>query len=82
VATETFALLPFDTVVVHAVGDVVNTQTGHLEERTLLSILIPRVTIAKLDLNAIDPSDSMKNFKHNMDYKKGRGFNPVERIQI
>ena len=81
VARELFALLPFDTVIVTAVGDVVNVQTGHLEERPLLSVAIPRRTLGKLDLDAIDPSESMKNFIHRMDFKKNKGFMVVDRIE-
>jgi hypothetical protein len=33
IAREIFALLPFETTIVTAVGDVVNAQTGHLEEK-------------------------------------------------
>lgn len=81
VAREIFALLPFETTIVTAVGDVVNTQTGHLEEKPLLSVAIPRSTLSKLDLNSIDPSDSMKNFIHQMEFKKNKGFLVVERIE-
>jgi hypothetical protein len=81
VAREIFALLPFQVTIVTAVGDVVNAQTGHLEEKPLLSVAIPRRTLDKLDLNAIDPSESMKNFVHRMDFKKGKGFMIVERIK-
>jgi len=80
VARELFALLPFDTVIVTAVGDVVNAQTGHLEEKPLLSVAIPRRTLGKLDLDAIDPSESMKNFIHRMEFKKNYGFMIVEKI--
>jgi hypothetical protein len=80
VANETFALLPFETVVVTAVGDVLNTQTGHLEVKPLLSVVIPRTTIRKLDLETIDPSDSMRNFVCRMNFKKNKGFNVVDSI--
>ena len=80
-AREIFALLPFETAIVTAVGDVVNTQTGHLEEKPLLSVAIPRSTLKKLDLNSIDPSDSMKNFLHRMEFKKNKGFLVVDRIE-
>jgi hypothetical protein len=81
VAREIFALLPFDIVIVTAVGDVVNTQTGHLEEKPLLSVAIPQRTLEKLDLNSIDPSESMKNFIHRMDFKKNRGFQVIAKIE-
>lgn len=81
VAREIFALLPFDTVIATAVGDVVNPQTGHLEEKPLLSVAIPRGTLDKLDLNSIDPSESMKNFIHCMDFRKNKGFQVIARIE-
>jgi len=81
VAREIFALLPFETAIITAVGDVVNSQTGHLEEKPLLSVAIPRRTLTKLDLNMIHPSDSMKNFVHRMDFKKGKGFMIVDKLK-
>ena len=80
VANETFALLPLETVIVTAVGDVLNTQTGHLDVKPLLSVVIPRSTLRRLDLEAIDPSDSMRNFVCRMDFKKNKGFMVVENI--
>ena len=80
VANETFALLPFETVIVTAVGDVLNSQTGHLEVKPLLSVVIPRSTLGKLELDAIDPSDSMQNFICRMNFKKNKGFMVVDKI--
>jgi hypothetical protein len=81
VANETFALLPFETVIVTAVGDVLNTQSGHLEVKPLLSVVLPRSTLEKLNLDAIDPSNSMRNFVCRMDFKKTKGFMVVDRIE-
>jgi hypothetical protein len=81
IANETFALLPFKTVIVTAVSDILNTNTGHLEAMPVLSAVIPRATLARLNLQAIDPSDSMRNFVHQMDFKKTRGFMVIERIE-
>jgi hypothetical protein len=81
VAREIFALLPFEVVIVTAAGDVVNAQTGHLEKQPLLSVAIPRRTLDRLDLNSIDPSESMKNFIHHMNFKKNKGFQVIARIE-
>jgi len=81
IAREIFALLPFEIAIVTALGDIVNAQTGHLEEKPLLSVAIPRRTLDKLDLNTIDPSESMKNFIHHMDFKKNNGFQVIARIE-
>ncbi len=80
VARELFALLPIEDVVVTAVDKIINSETGHLEEQPILSVLIPRATIAQLNLDTIDPSDAMQNFLHRMDFRQTSGFRPVERL--
>jgi hypothetical protein len=80
VARELFALLPFDVAIVTATGNVLNSQTGHIEEQPILSAAIQRKTLERLNLSMIDPSDSFKNFVHEMDFKKPRGFKPVKKI--
>ncbi len=78
VARELFALLPIEMIIVNAIGNLLNTKTGHMEDTPILSVGIPRETSQNLNLNSVDPSDSMKNFVHRMNFKKGIGFNPVE----
>ncbi len=80
VARELFALLPVRMVMVIAIGNLLNTQTGYMEDEPVLSIVIPKETLDRLHVETIDPSDSMKNFVHNMNFKKTSGFHPVERI--
>jgi len=65
-AIETFALLPIDQIIINASTDILNTQTGHIEEQVIASVFIPRSTINHINLRRIDPSDSMQNFVHNM----------------
>jgi len=81
VAREVMANLPVDLVLVTAKDRLLNKQTGHLEEQALLSAVIPRSTINELNLDLIDPSDSMQNFVHRMDFKKSRGFQPIEALE-
>lgn len=80
IARELFALLPIDIVMITAVSDVLNPQTGHMEEKAILSAAIPRKTIEKLNFETLDPSDAMANFVHRMIFKKTKGFDVVERI--
>ncbi len=80
VGNELFAAIPDNLVIVTAVDKLLNSQTGHLEEAPILSVAVSRSTIGCLNLEAIDPSDSMGNFKHNMSFKKTKGFERVERI--
>ncbi len=80
IARDVFALLPLDQVVVHVVDNILNTQTGYEEERTILSVIFEREVLEKLNFEGIDPSDALANFRHNMKFLKTKGFQPVERI--
>lgn len=80
IGNELFSIIPDNLVIVTAVDELLNSQTGHLEEAPILSVAISRRTIESLSLASIDPSDSMVNFKHNMSFKKTKGFDPVERL--
>lgn len=78
IAGEIFSILPTSAVVITAVDDLLNTSTGHIEEQAILSVAIPRKIFNQLNLKSIDPSDSMENFVHNMDFKRTKGFNTVK----
>ena len=78
VAREVFSLLPLEEAIVSAKASLVDSTTGKLVENTIVSVWIPRDTLLQLDFDNIDPSDSMKNFKHNMDFKKTSGMTPVK----
>ena len=80
VGLELLAILPDEIVIVTANDKVLNGSTGHLEELPILSVAFSRLTLGSLNLEAIDPSDAMKNFVHNMSFKKGGGFMPVDAV--
>lgn len=80
VARELFALLPIEWVIVTALGELLNTQTGHMEQQPILSVAIPRETLEGLNFERLDPSDSMENFVHRMKFSKTNGFNSVEKL--
>lgn len=80
VGNELFSTLPDSLVLVTAVDELLNSQTGHQEAVPILSVAVSRSTMQKLNLQAIDPSDSMNNFSHNMLFKKTKGFEKVDRI--
>lgn len=81
VGNELFSVLPENMVVVTAVDELLNTKTGHLEKSPIVSACISRRTLESLNMDHIDPSDSMKNFVHNMSFKKTSGFEAVAKIQ-
>ena len=80
VARDAFALLPVDTVIVHAVDNILNTATGYEEELTLLSVKFTREKLMSLNLSMVDPSDALSGFECNMKFKKTAGFDPVNRV--
>ncbi|QIT23781.1 hypothetical protein SAMN04489802_2575 [Pseudomonas chlororaphis] len=81
VGRELLAILPDDLVIVTALDNVLNSSTGHMEEQPVLSVAFSRSTIDTLNVEAIDPSDAMKNFVHNMTFKKTAGFSPVSALE-
>ncbi|WP_432217796.1 hypothetical protein ACREYJ_24595 [Pseudomonas kribbensis] len=80
VGQELLSILPERMVIVTAVDSLLNSATGHLEDQPILSVAISRDTLFKLNMQSIDPSDSMKNFVHNMNFKKTAGFLPVSKV--
>lgn len=47
----------------------------------IFSVVVSRNTIQSLNVDEIDPSDSMSNFVHNMKFNKIKGFESVEPIR-
>ncbi len=82
IARDLLALLPVSRVVIHAVDDMLNTSTGHKEEVAVLAVVIDRDTLDSLNLDYVDPSDALNNFRCNMKFVKTQGLKPVERIRV
>jgi hypothetical protein len=80
IARDLFAILPVNDVTITALEECVSPQTGHLEKQPIVSVFMPRATFERLNLQAIDPSDSMKNFLHEMSFKATTGFGPVQAV--
>ena len=80
VARDSFALLPIQRVVIHAVDKSLNTATGREEENTIVSVSVGRSQLEGVDFDRLDPSDALSAFPIKMDFKKTKGFAPVERI--
>lgn len=80
VVREVFALTVVDKVVINVMSELLNPVTGQLEWQPILSIMAPRETMGKINFSSIDPSEAMKNFTHNMDFKKADGMRPVKKV--
>ena len=82
IARDSFALLPVNKVVVHASDILVNTATGNDEQQTYVSAVFDRAAFENINVERIDPSDTVGSFKCNMDFKKTKGFKPVEKVEV
>jgi Protein of unknown function (DUF4236) len=82
IARDMFSLLPLQYIYINALDERTNTATGHLENEVILSIKVDRSTLNNLNFDSIDCSDSMANFEHNMNFKKTKGFEKVERLVV
>lgn len=81
-AREVFSYLPIDYARINAMSKIVNGKNGQLEDQPILSVIFNPKTIDSLNLDKIDPSDSMQNFLHNMNFNKTRGFSIVPKVEF
>ena len=81
IARELFALLPIEMVIITAMSKILDTSTGHKKDQPILSVAIPKETLHSLNIERIDPSDSLSNFVHNMKFYKTKGFAPVNKLE-
>lgn len=81
IARNMFGLLPVETVVINTQTNVLDTEVGNIKNITILSIIMDRNTLNKLNFNLIDPFDALNNFKHNVRFLKTKGFQEVEKIE-
>ena len=80
VARDSFALLPIQKVIIHAVDCQLNTATGNEDEITIVSVKIKRDALMTINFERIDPSDCLSGFEINEKFRKTAGFAPVDRL--
>ena len=80
VARDSFALLPIQKVLIHAVDSQLNTATGNEDEITIVSVMIKRDALMTINFERIDPSDCLSGFEINEKFRKTAGFAPVDRL--
>ncbi|GEL05471.1 DUF4236 domain-containing protein [Rummeliibacillus stabekisii] len=81
IARDLFALLPLETVFIHAYDNQLNS-FGNEERVLILSVGIDKRILNELNFEDIDCSDSMSNFPHNMNFKKTKGFGAVSKVSL
>ena len=80
IAREVFAVLPISKVKIIIFGSVFNSATGNQENCCILSVVVDKETMQKLNFNLVDPSDSMQNFFCQMNFDKKKGFQKIDYI--
>ena len=82
IARELFALLPIKMTVVNAFGRILNSQTGHFEEKPILSVGIPRDAFKQLSWETVDPADVISKLVHRMCFKKSKSLAAIKPIGL
>lgn len=80
VAREAFAILPIDKLLITATADATNLCKSQDQDQPVLSAIMPRTALARLDFEQLDPSDAVESFKHRGDFKATRktgAFAPI-----
>lgn len=81
VAGDLFSVLSRDEIFVTCAASMLDSATGHMADTPILSVQFVRPTFNSLKLSAIDPSDSMLNFNHQMEFKRTKGFQRIEPLR-
>ncbi|GIO34035.1 hypothetical protein J2TS6_51760 [Paenibacillus albilobatus] len=80
IARELFALLPLETVLVHARDTKINRESGQEEYVTVLSIRFDRGTLSGLDGGTETCPPLLEHFHHHVKFDAAYGFLPVEQV--
>lgn len=80
IAREIFAILPLEKITITVLADLLDRKTGNHKNMPILSALITRSIIHKLNFEALDPSTALDNFLYNSNFKKGKGFSETDRL--
>ncbi|MCG8507740.1 MAG: hypothetical protein MI741_00800 [Rhodospirillales bacterium] len=81
IAGDLFRILPIKELYVTCTALMLNTQTGHQESTPILSVHFVKETVDRLNFARLDPSDSLSNFNHSMNFKKTKSFSPIDPLK-
>lgn len=82
VANEFFGLLFNKTVLINALVTELNPKTGNDIDITIVSTWINREALGTINLQRIDPSDTIEHLGCNMKFTKSKGFTSVEKVKV
>ncbi|MCO6177629.1 hypothetical protein [Ciceribacter sp. RN22] len=81
-AGELLRILPLSEVYVTCLAHLLDESTGHKVWSPILSVHFTRCSYENLNLASVDPSEALRNFRHNMRFSKQKGFSPIEPIEV
>lgn len=81
-AEEMFAVYPVSELIISVVYNERSSITGNFEDVVILSTNISRQIIETLNLDYVNPSEALLNFKTNIKYSNNNGLQKTERIII
>jgi hypothetical protein len=82
-AREVYAILPaVNYSLINGWAALLNTQTGNRDWMPIISAWFVRGTLSGLNFERLDPSDSLKNFSHSVDFNKNTGFKMIQPLQM
>ena len=70
-------MLPVRFVVIHAYAEMLDSSTGNLVERVVLSVGIHYPQLEPLNFENLDPTACLHNFAHRMKFSKNE-MQPIE----
>lgn len=80
-AAEVYAFLPtIQVVIVDARVSALNTATGHLDHKLIVSVKFEREAFEALNLPKVDPSDCVEGMTHAMKFSSRTGFAEVSSL--
>lgn len=78
-ARNLFNLLPIEDVLMEVSEMEKNKYSGLEEKERILSILIDRSTLEKIDFTEANPFEALTNFRHEVNFVKTKGFTKIEK---
>ena len=81
-ARNLFNLLPIDDVFINVHEMEKSKYSGQEIEELILSIFIDRKTLDKMNMENINSFDALKNFRHEVNFVKTKGFNKIDKLEM
>ncbi|MDH5491067.1 MAG: hypothetical protein OEY14_03880 [Myxococcales bacterium] len=79
---ELMAILPMHQVVTDVYTDMLDSATGHMVVKPILSVCIPHEVLGNINWNRADASDLVERLLHRMRFHKTKGFSPVAAMDM